>query len=63
MRRVDLATFQAPQKGKKGSEIEFLIFRQIYILALCSKTRDGPGHPLDITFLDFFGIFIFFGVN
>ena len=53
--------FPSTSDGRKGSEIEILIFRQICILALCSKTRDGPWHPLDITFLEFFCIFITFG--
>ena len=35
----------------------------IYVLALCSKARDGPYHPLDITFMNFFGIFRVFGVK
>ena len=46
---------------KFALEIEILIFRQICILALCSKTSEGPWHPLDITFLEFFCIFITFG--
>ena len=54
--------FPGTSDGKKGSKIEFLIFRQIYILALCSKSRDGPGNPLDITFLYFFGNLIFLGI-
>ena len=53
--------FPSTSDGRKGSEIEILIFRQICILALCSKTSEGPWHPLDITFLEFFCIFITFG--
>ena len=55
--------FPSTSDGRKGSEIEILIFRQICILALCSKTSEGLGNPLDITFLDFFGIFRNFGSN
>ena len=56
-----IAVFPKNPVTRKGCEIEFLLFRQICILVLCSKTSEGPGNPLDITFLDFFGIFITFG--
>ena len=49
--------------GPLGPDLPLGASKALCILALCSKTRDGPYRPLDITFLEFFLHFYNFWVK
>ena len=62
VRQLDLATFQAPQMVGRAPKLNSYFFGRS-VLELCSKSREGPGNHLDITFLEFFLHFYNFWVK